>query len=91
MPVKRLKVCDISSPTVNQEKPEVNKSSSSPIKEMNHNFVQLRKQIAGLAQAYDQHQKTLNVILNNQKKLAKAMRNHKVKNFLCKFFSFSLA
>ncbi|CAF3739422.1 unnamed protein product [Rotaria socialis] len=51
--------------------------TSSPTK-MNYNLIQLCKQIAGLTRSYDQHQKTLNLILNNQKKIAKAIRNHKI-------------
>ncbi|CAF3029897.1 unnamed protein product [Rotaria sp. Silwood2] len=78
IPVKRYQVNDTSSSTVNQEKLVVNQSSSAPIKEMNYNLGQLPKQIAGLAHPYEQHQKTLNLILDDQKKIAKAMRNHKI-------------
>ncbi|CAF2017072.1 unnamed protein product [Rotaria magnacalcarata] len=76
--VKRLRVNDTSSPTANQEKLGVNQSLFSPIKEINYNLDQLRKQIAGLGHSHEQHQKTLNLILNNQKKIAKAMRSHKI-------------
>ncbi|CAF4712502.1 unnamed protein product [Rotaria magnacalcarata] len=78
IPVKRLRVNDTSSPTANQEKLGVNQSLFSPIKEINYNLDQLRKQIAGLGHSHEQHQKTLNLILNNQKKIAKAMRSHKI-------------
>ncbi|CAF4582858.1 unnamed protein product, partial [Rotaria sp. Silwood2] len=78
IPVKRLQVNDTSSPTVNQEKLVVNQSSSAPIKEMSYNLGQIPKQIAGLAHSYEQHQKTLNLILDDQKKIAKAMRNRNI-------------
>ncbi|CAF3515017.1 unnamed protein product [Rotaria socialis] len=78
IPEKRLRVNDASSPTVNEGKLGVDQSSSSSINAMNYKLGQLRKQIADLTRSYDQHQKTLNLILNNQNKIAKAMRNHKI-------------
>ena len=79
LPAKRLRVNETSSTTVNQEKLDANQWLSSSLKEMNHNFSQLRKQIASLAHSYDQHQQTLNLILKNQKKITEALRDHKVK------------
>ncbi|CAF4228539.1 unnamed protein product [Rotaria socialis] len=78
IPEKRLRVNDASSPTVNEGKLGVDQSSSSSINAMNYKLGQLRKQIADLTRSYDQHQKTLNLVLNNQNKIAKAMRNHKI-------------
>ncbi|CAF1498461.1 unnamed protein product [Rotaria sordida] len=67
-----------SSSIINQEKTDVNLSSFSILKELSHNLDQLRKQIASLADSYDQHQNTLTLVLNNQKKIAKALRRHKI-------------
>ncbi|CAF4352097.1 unnamed protein product [Rotaria sp. Silwood2] len=53
-------------------------SLSSSIKELNHNLIQLRKQIAGLSQSDDKQQKVLNSISTDQKRIAKAMRAHKI-------------
>ncbi|CAF4504860.1 unnamed protein product, partial [Rotaria sp. Silwood2] len=52
-----------------------NDASSTSINQEKTDF---RKQIAAIAHSYDQHQKTLNLILNNQKKIAKALRHHQI-------------
>ncbi|CAF4506068.1 unnamed protein product [Rotaria socialis] len=75
---KRLRPHDISTPTANQDTPDVNQSSYSILKELNHNFIHLRKQIGGLIQLYDHHKQTLELILHNQKKMVKAMRHHQI-------------
>lgn len=53
-------------------------SSSSTLRELTNNVIQFRKQMGELTKSYTLHQKTLEAVLKNQKKLAKAMRIHKV-------------
>jgi len=76
---KRARKDNGSSSIVNQDELDDNQSLSSALKELNNNFLQLRKQVAGLASAYDQQKQLLKLVLNHQKKMVKAMRNHQVK------------
>ncbi|CAF3057205.1 unnamed protein product, partial [Rotaria sp. Silwood2] len=79
---KQIRTDDISSPTENPGKVDINQSTSSSLlstlKELNANFAHLRQQVASLSDKFDQNENTLDVILQNQKRLAKAMRQYKI-------------
>jgi hypothetical protein len=66
----------------NQDKVNTDQSSSisTPVlNELNSNLIQNRKQLACLQSSVDHQQKSLDTILINQKKMAKAMRYHQVR------------
>ena len=86
-----MRISDVLSPATDQENVDPNQSSVSILKELNHNYVQLRKQMSILVQTHDQQNKTLNLVLNNQKKMVKAMRAHQVEISSSCLFRFNLS
>jgi len=76
--VKRLCTDNIPLPIINEGSSGAFQSQSSITNELNNSISQIRKQIFGLSQTVDQQRKTMNEILNNQKKMTKAMRNNNV-------------
>lgn len=58
---------------------------SSHLTELNHNIIQLRRQLVALSETNNQQQKTMSLLLHNQKKMTKAMRAHRVRNQIVHF------
>ena len=65
----------------NEDRIDTNQASSisaSVLNDFNANLIQIRKQLGCLQSSVDRQQKTLNIIVTNEKKMAKAMRHHQV-------------
>jgi hypothetical protein len=86
---KRSRIENAAPSTVIDNDGDTSESLSSVLNELNYSFGQLRKQVTGLTESCERHQKSLNLILHNQKKMSKAMRAHQVnKLYLISRFNF---